>query len=50
MRQKYNIPVDAGQFLGTEIDSIDFKTENYKNKAEKLYLKKKKKLFHNHSI
>ena len=46
MRQKNNIPADAGLFLRTEIDSTDFKNENLttkikRNKAEKPYLKKK---------
>ena len=38
--KKNNIPADAGHFLKTEIDSIDFKNENLttkigRNKAEK---------------
>ena len=46
MRQKNNIPADAGHFLRTEIDSIDFKNENLttkirRNKAEKQYFFKK---------
>ena len=46
MRQKNNIPADAGHFLRTEIDSTDFKNENLttkikRNKAEKPYLFKK---------
>ena len=46
MTQKNNIPADAGHFLRTEIDSIDFKNENLttkirRNKAEKPHLKKK---------
>ena len=46
MRQKNNIPADAGHFLRTEIDSIDFKNENLttkirRNKAEKPHLFKK---------
>ena len=46
MTQKNNIPADAGHFLKTEIDSIDFKNENLttkirRNKAEKPHLKKK---------
>ena len=47
MRQKNNIPADAGHFLRTKIDSIDFKNENLtakirRNKAEKsiLFFKK----------
>ena len=43
---KNNIPADAGHFLRTEIDSIDFKNENLttkirRNKAEKPHLFKK---------
>ena len=43
--QKNNIPADAGHFLRTEIDSIDFKNENLttkirRNKAEKPYFLK----------
>ena len=46
MRQKNNIPADAGLFLRTEIESTDFKNENLttkikRNKAEKPYLFKK---------
>ena len=46
MTQKNNIPADAGHFLRTEIDSIDFKNENLttkirRNKAEKPHLFKK---------
>ena len=45
MRKK-NIPAGAGHFLSTEIDSVDFKTENLttkirRNKAEKPYFCKK---------
>ena len=45
MRQRNNIPEDAGHFLRTEIDSIDFKNENLttkirRNKAEKPYFLK----------
>ena len=35
MRQKSNIPADAGHFLRTEIDSIDFKNENLTTKIRK---------------
>ena len=40
MGLKNNTPTDAGHFLSTEIDSIDFKNENLtakisRNKAEK---------------
>ena len=40
--KKNNVPADAGHFLRTEIDSIDFKNENLTtkiktNKAEKPY-------------
>ena len=47
MRQKKNsIRADAGHFLRTEIDSIDFKNENLttkirRNKVEKPYFLKK---------
>ena len=46
IRQKNNIPADAGHFLRTEIDSIDFKNENLtttirRNKAKKRYFLKK---------
>ena len=46
MRLKNNIPADAGHFLKTEIDSIDFKNENLTSKIrrkleEKPYLFKK---------
>ena len=46
MRQRNNIPAEAGHFLRTEIDSIDFKNENLttkirRNKAEKPHLFKK---------
>ena len=47
MRQKKNsIRADAGHFLRTEIDSIDFKNENLttkirRNKVEKPYFFKK---------
>ena len=46
MRQRNNIPADAGHFLRTEIDSVDFKNENLttkirRNKAEKQYFFKK---------
>ena len=42
MRQKNNIPADAGHFQRTEIDLKDFKNENLtnkirRNKAEKQY-------------
>ena len=45
MRKK-NIPAGAGHFLSTEIDSIDFKTENLTteirtNNAEKQHFLKK---------
>ena len=45
-RQKNNIPADAGHFLTTDIDSIDFKNENLtlkirRNKAKKPYFLKK---------
>ena len=33
MRQKNNIPADAGHFLRTEIDSTDFENENLTTKA-----------------
>ena len=41
--QKNNIPADAGDFLGTEIDSTDFENENLttkitRSKSEKLYI------------
>ena len=32
MRQKSNIPADAGHFLSTKIESIDFKNENLTTK------------------
>ena len=43
MRQKNNIPADAGHILRTEIESTDFKNENLttktkRSKAEKPYL------------
>ena len=47
MRQKNNIPADAGHFLRTKIDSIDLKNENLtakirRNKAQKtIFLFKK---------
>ena len=46
MRQRNNIPEDAGHFLRLEIDSVDFKNENLttkirRNKAEKPYFLKK---------
>ena len=46
MRQKNNIPADAGPVLRTEIDWKDFKNENLTtkrkgNKAEKPYFFKK---------
>ena len=42
MRQRNNIPAEAGHFLRTEIDSIDFKNENLttkvtRNQEEKPY-------------
>ena len=43
MRQKNNIPADAGHFLRTEIDSTDFKNENLTTKARQkshIFLKK----------
>ena len=33
MRQKNNIPADAGHFLRTEIDSMDFKYQNLTTKT-----------------
>ena len=33
MRQKNNIPADAGHFLRTEIDSTDFKYQNLTTKT-----------------
>ena len=49
MRQKNNIPADAGHFLRTEIDSIDFKIENLTTKArqKKPYFLKKNLLLLN---
>ena len=46
MRQRNNIPAEAGHFLRTEIDSIDFKNENLttkvtRNQEEKPYFLKK---------
>ena len=46
MRQKNDIPADAGHFLRTDIDSTDFKNEKLttktrRNQAEKPYLFKK---------
>ena len=46
-KKKNNIPADAGHFLRTEIDSIDFKNESLttkirRNKAEKPYIFLKK--------
>ena len=46
MRQKNDIPADAGHFLTIEIDSIDFKNENLateirKKQEEKPYFFKK---------
>ena len=43
--KKTNIPVEAGHFLRTEIDSTDFKNENLttkirRNKAQKPYFSK----------
>ena len=45
-RKKSNIPADAGHFLRTEIEGIDFKNENLtakirRNKEEKPYFFKK---------
>ena len=49
MRQINNIPADAGHFLRTEIDSIDFKIENLTTKArqKKPYFFKKNLLLLN---
>ena len=46
MRQKNNIPADAGYFLRKEIDSTDFKNENSTTKImqKNLFFKKKKKI------
>ena len=46
MRQKNDIPADAGHFLRTDIDSTDFKNEKLttktrRNQAEKPYFFKK---------
>ena len=46
MRQKNNIPADAGNFLAKKIDSTDFKNEKLTskirgNKVEKPYFFKK---------
>ena len=35
MRQRNNIPAEAGHFLRTEIDSIDFKNENLTTKIRR---------------
>ena len=48
-QKKNNIPADAGHFLRTEIDSIDFKNESLTtkirtNKAEKPYIFFKKNI------
>ena len=44
MRQKNDIPADAGHFLRAEIDSTDFKNENSTTKGrQKNHITKKKK-------
>ena len=45
MRQKNNIPADAGHFLRPEIDSTDFKNEKSTTKGrQKNHITKKKKI------
>ena len=45
MRQKNDIPADAGHFLRAEIDSTDFKNENSTTKGrQKNHITKKKKI------